>query len=229
MASVPYEMWVDYYDLLLLKQGIDPKTILDACCGTGTVAEMLYEKGFEVTGFDLSAEMIDQAKSKAAERELDIHYFVADATTFEVPVPFDAACSFFDSLNYITTLQGLQDAIRQVGKALKPGGSWIFDVNTEYAFQTELFTQSDVRKNTSVKYDWVGKYDPESKIIQVDMLFWKGEQEFREVHIQRAHSHDEILAALKESGFENVESYNAYTLDKPTSKSDRIFYACTKS
>ena len=55
MASVPYSMWVSYYQLLLAHQDIYPKRLLDVACGTGILAELLHAEAYEVTGFDLSA------------------------------------------------------------------------------------------------------------------------------------------------------------------------------
>ena len=45
-----------------------PRRLLDACCGTGTVAEMLTREGFEVSGFYISAPMIERARAKAQRK-----------------------------------------------------------------------------------------------------------------------------------------------------------------
>lgn len=224
MAQVPYAMWADYYELLLLRQGVEPVEILDVCCGTGTVAELLAEKGFKVTGFDLSAPMIESATAKEEQQQLGIRYFVADAAEFDAGQTFDGAFSFFDSLNYITDPERLRMALHRVAAHLRPGGSFIFDLNTAYAFEADLFTQKEKRKNAAIRYDWVGHYDRATKIIRVDMTFWKGDEELHETHVQRAYGDEEIRDYLAEAGFIEVEAFHSYSLDRPRPKSDRVHY-----
>lgn len=222
MAGVPYGMWKSYYELLLTTIESRPKRILDVCCGTGTLCEMFAREGKLVAGIDLSAPMIEEARRKADRLGLNIRYEAADAASFELHEKFDAAYSFFDSLNYITDLGRLQLALIRVGKHLQPGGSFIFDLNTAYAFEAKMFDQADTRKRSEVHYKWKGDYDPSARIIKVDMRFWVGDQEFHETHIQRAHSTDEIMDRLTVAGFESFRVYDSYTLDPPRKNSDRI-------
>jgi SAM-dependent methyltransferase len=228
MKPVPYRMWTGYYLLLLAHQDMHPRKVLDVCCGTGTMCEMLTGEGFELTGFDLSAEMIQVAKKKAQKAHLDIRYECMDAAEFELGETYDAAFSFFDSLNNILEPERLQMAMHQVAKHLRPGGSFIFDVNTAYAFETQLFDQKNLRPNAKLRYDWRGDYDPESRIITVNMQFWRGDEAFNEVHRQRAYTDVEIREMLANAGFEEVRAYHSYTLNPPRFKSDRVHYAALK-
>lgn len=224
MANVPYDMWAGYYRLLLTRHELDPDNLLDVCCGTGTLAELLTEAGYTVTGFDLSAPMIEEARRKAIRQDFNITYHVADATNFDLGQQFDGAYSFFDSLNYITTLDGLNQAIAQIGKHVVPGGSFIFDLNTPFAFEQQMFDQEDQRKRALIKYSWKGEYDPETRIINVEMDFDRNGERFKEVHTQRAHSDDEIRSSLRASGFSECAVYDSYTLDRPNKRSDRVHY-----
>ncbi|MFY9233084.1 MAG: class I SAM-dependent methyltransferase [Fimbriimonadaceae bacterium] len=228
MDGVPYRMWAGYYLLLLSHQDIHPETILDVCCGTGRMCELLTEEGFKLSGFDISEPMIREARRKAAKNKLDIRYEVADAASFEMGETYDAAFSFFDSLNYITDPSRLASAIKQVGKHLKPGGSFVFDLNTAYAFEASLFNQKQLTNKRKLRYEWTGDWNPESRLIHVHMKFWKGDEEFEEMHVQRAYSDEEIWAMLKDAGFAEVRAFHSYTLNPPRYKSDRVHYACMK-
>src|SRR5690348_689295 len=84
MRQVPYRMWVGYYLLLLSHQNQKPRRVLDVCCGTGTMCEMLTAEEMTLAGVDISPEMIREAKKKASRKHLDIDYFVADATNFDL-------------------------------------------------------------------------------------------------------------------------------------------------
>jgi SAM-dependent methyltransferase len=229
MKQVPYRMWCGYYLLLLSQQDAHPKTILDVCCGTGTMCEMLTREGFEMAGVDISPGMIEVARKKAAKAKLKIDYTVADAAEFDLGRKFDAALSFFDSLNNITDSDRLQAAFQNVAAHLKPGGSFIFDLNTAYAFETKLFDQTNLASKGKLKYDWVGDWDPETRQITVRMKFWWNDEEFEETHIQRAYAEGEINSMLGAAGFEDIRAYHSYSLNHPRFKSDRIHYAAIRS
>lgn len=224
MSQVPYDTWAGYYRLLLAQIGHQPETLLDVCCGTGTCAELLTKEGYQVTGFDISEPMIEQAKKKAREKELNIDYHVADAAHLNLEKKFDSAYSFFDSLNYITDPEHLRKSIKKIGEHLNPEGSFIFDVNTAYAFEASMFDQEDMRKDSKLKYHWRGEYDKATKIIKVKMNFWYEDQEFQEVHVQRAYSDEEIRDYLSDANLEVVKHFDSYTLDHPREKSDRVHY-----
>lgn len=228
MSQVPYRMWVGYYLLLLSHQNLQPKRILDVCCGTGSMCELLTQEGFEMAGVDLSPEMIRQARKKAGRNRQDIRYEVGDAAEFEMGDTYDAAFSFFDSLNNILDPDHLQRAFKQIAKHVKPGGSFIFDVNTAYAFETELFDQENLKKGNSLRYHWRGDWDPETSIITVTMNFWKSGHEFTEVHRQRAYAHDTLIAMLENAGFEQIRAFHSYTLNPPRHKSDRLHYCAIR-
>jgi SAM-dependent methyltransferase len=229
MRGVPYRMWTGYYLLLLAQQGVKPRTMLDVCCGTGILTEMLAKEGFEMAGFDLSAPMIEEARKKAARKELAIRYECQDAAEFDMGQSYDAAFSFFDSLNYITDPERLRMAIHRVAAHLEPGGSFIFDLNTAYAFESQLFDQRNLSLKAKVRYEWKGHWDPETRLIRVDMDFWRGEETYHEVHWQRAHSDAEVREMLAEAGFGEVKSYHSYTLERPRKTSDRVHYAAIRT
>ncbi|MFQ3588339.1 MAG: class I SAM-dependent methyltransferase [Fimbriimonadaceae bacterium] len=228
MRSIPYRMWVGYYLLLLSHQGVKVREILDVCCGTGSVTELLLAEGFVVEGFDLSEPMIMEARRKAKEKGLAIRYECQDAATFDMGRTYDAAFSFFDSLNYIVDPARLAMAMHRVAAHVEPGGSWIFDLNTAYAFEARLFDQRDLGKKSAVRYDWKGHWDAASRIITVDMTFWHEGQEFHETHRQRAYSDGEIREMLADAGFVDVRCFHSYTLERPRATSDRVHYACIR-
>jgi len=229
MKPVPYRMWTGYYLLLLSHQDIHPLRILDVCCGTGTMCEMLTREGFELAGFDLAPGMIEEARKKAARKRLKIRYEVQDAATADMGETYGAAFSFFDSLNNIIDRDRLQMAFKRVAAHLDPGGSFIFDVNTAYAFEEQLFDQKDLRINKKLRYDWRGEWDAVTELITVHMKFWWMEQEFTETHVQRAYSEEDIREMLKQAGFEKIRAFHSYTLNPPRRTSDRLHFSCVRA
>lgn len=234
MHNVPYDFWVRYVLQLVERYRLRVRSILDLACGTGNVSSRLAKLGYEVWGIDISAPMIAEARRKAQEEGLDIHYEVQDAAQLELNRRFDLVISLFDSLNYILIPERLQEAFRRVHTHLNPGGASIFDVNTEYALREGLFDQDNLTSRRRLLYRWKSRYDEESRLCTVEMEFWlrdeRGEvtHHFTEVHHQRAYSLDELKLMLLHAGFDYARAFHAYTLRPPNATTDRVFFVATK-
>ena len=228
MAGVPYKLWVSYLQALLRQIDCHPKTVLDVACGTGNVSEILSKLGCEVVGVDIAADMIEVAQSKRSS----VEYYVQDMAELDLGRKFDLAISLFDSLNYITDVHRLAQGIKRVGEHLVDGGVFIFDVNTIYALSHHFFDQANLSGGCYPRYVWNSEYDHSTRICRVNMTFEVVEhgqtRQFREVHIQRGHSFEELSQMLLNAGFEVVAVYHAYKFRKPTRKSDRVFYVARK-
>lgn len=228
MAGVPYRYWVDYVQQLLARLDYHPRTVLDLACGTGNVSEELARRGYQVTGADLSAEMIEVAKSKGGI----VDYHVQDMSELNLGRQFDLVISLFDSLNYVTDVERLAAAIKRVYEHVSDGGVFIFDVNTVYALSHHFFDQANLSADHYPKYIWTSSYDHSTRICRVDMTFEVLENgqtvQFKEVHLQRGHSLEELSTMLTDAGFGVEEVLHAYKFRKPTRRSDRVFYVARR-
>ena len=118
-----------------------PARILDLACGTGTLAIAFAQKGDSVIGLDRSAAMLDLARQKQAELEseasspLALSWVQGDMRDFTLDEPVDAVLCHSDSLNHLSDEDELRAAFRQVARALKPNGCFIFDLNTLENYQ----------------------------------------------------------------------------------------------
>lgn len=235
MAGVPYRFWSDYLEKLWKRHGTHPKTVLDLACGTGTMSRLLVGRGYAVTGSDLSAGMLEVARIKTAEAGLSIAFMQQDAAELNLGAArFDAIICLFDSLNYILEPERVQSALAQAQAHLNPGGTFLFDVNTEYALAEGMFNQSCTRRDEPLHYRWRSRYDSETRLCTVHMRFSYapgsgGERQiFTEVHRQRAYGKDELTDWLHAAGFDSVAVYDAYSTDPPKKRSDRLFYLAGK-
>lgn len=228
MAGVPYRLWVDYVEALLQRVGFRPHTVLDAACGTGNVSEILSARGYEVVGADIAPGMIEAAKAKHSK----VDYYVQDMAELELGRKFDLAISLFDSLNYITDPERLAKAIERVGEHVVEGGYFIFDVNTIYALSHHFFDQANLATDRYPHYIWSSEFDHSTRICTVNMTFEVLEdgmtRQFKEVHLQRGHTLEELTDMLIDAGFEVVEILHAYRFRKPTRRSDRVFFVARK-
>lgn len=235
MAGVPYRFWTEYLERLWAQHGQAPSGVLDLACGTGTMSRLLAHRGYSLVGVDLSAGMLDAARQRSAAEGLAIPFFQQDAAELELgDARFDAVICLFDSLNYLLEAERLQAAFARVQAHLRPGGSFVFDVNTEYALAEGMFNQSCTRRSDPLHYRWRSRYNLETRLCTVRMHFsyddGSGERQlFTEVHRQRAYSKEDLTAWLRGAGFAEVSVYDAYTLSPPKKRSDRLFFYAAKS
>src|SRR6187397_986850 len=85
---------------LLAESGVAPgSSVLDAGCGTGTLALLLESAGYAVTGVDLSPGMIEAARAKDPASR--IAWRVGDITALDLGTRFDAIVTVADVLNHL--------------------------------------------------------------------------------------------------------------------------------
>lgn len=190
--------------------------------------------GLQVVGVDLSEGMIEQARRKAEAKRVPIPFHVQDAAELDLDEEFDICICLYDSLNYILDETCLQSAFNRVFEHLQAGSLFIFDLNTEYAFAESLFNQKCEDVTRTLNYDWVGSYNAETKICEVNMDFIvrneAGEviEEFKEQHHERAYDLADIKKWLMEAGFDSVRSFNSYSQHAPDKRSDRVHFVARK-
>jgi len=232
MQGVPYGMWVDYVELLLGIEGVRPQRVADLACGTGNVSFELARRGYSVTGVDISGPMIDVAGRKIAENEnLRIDFQCQDLRSLTLPAVFDLAVCLFDSLNYLLLDEDLEAAFRGVHQILRSGGLFIFDMNSEYALETELFTQDNLFRNSALRYNWISQFSPQTRISEVEMYFEVHSDgalplRFKELHRERAYSLSQVMDLLDRTGWQCHRNYEAYTSMRPGPRSERWYFVC---
>jgi len=182
--------------------------VLDLCCGTGHLASDLCARGYRVTGIDRSIEML-----RLARRSIDAVQFVcADARAFSLS-GFDAAVSTFDSINHLVADGDLVAAFRCVAEALRAGGLFVFDVNTEEAYASEWGKSSAVVETDAALFVR-GGYDQSTRIgttlVTMFRLGEDGRWARRDAAVmQRCYSDVDIRAALGAGPFVAIESVSA--------------------
>jgi ubiquinone/menaquinone biosynthesis C-methylase UbiE len=92
-------------------------TLLDVACGTGTHAGFLSEY-YQVTGTDLSANMLKVARKKHPE----IQFIECDMRRLDLGRQFDAVTCLFSAIGYMKTKADLRRAVKSMSRHLRPGG-----------------------------------------------------------------------------------------------------------
>lgn len=228
MDNIPYEDWGAYVISLLREQGIEDGLILDLGCGTGSMTEILAREGYDMTGIDISPDMLQIAIEKRMESGADILYLNQDMREFELYGTVRAIVSICDSMNYLLEKEDLVQTFRLVNNYLDPEGIFIFDLNTEYKYR-ELLGQSTIAEDRQESsFIWDNSFDEETKINEYSLSLFiqeKGElyRKYQETHYQRSYSLDEVKEAIAEAGMEFVTAYDAFTRNAPKRDSERIY------
>ena len=230
MAHVPYDDWVEYVELLVRHWRCGGGAALDVACGTGAVGLGLAAAGRRVLGVDVSAPMLAVGRAKAAAAGLPMSFCRQDMSALGLASgAFDLAVCLFDSLNYLLESEQLPATMRGVCGALGRGGLFIFDLNTEYALEQELFTQQDLGPEAPVRLNWRSRFDRATRLSTVDMEFYLDDgTTVTETHRQRAWSPREVRAAVQAAGLKTLAVYDAYSFELPRRDSDRVFYVCRR-
>lgn len=105
--------------------------MLDVACGKGRHSIHLAEKGFDVTGIDLSEDSIEEALQHEAA---NLHFYRHDMRLPFWINYFDYAFNFFTSFGYFRTRREHDNAIRTIAQSIKGNGIFVMDfLNVHYA------------------------------------------------------------------------------------------------
>lgn len=233
MRNVPYRLWLEYIERIVKHFRGRVADLLDLACGTGNMMLLLSEKGYRVVGVDLSEGMLGVARTKLVEAGHPAHLVLQDAAELSFGPVFDLTICLFDSLNYLLGADKLLGAFRGVYGALRPGGLFVFDLNTIRALRLNLFDQENLAQDDWLKYRWVSEYDSQSRICTVEMTYFVRQTGhaplvFREVHRQMGYELAEVGELLEQAGFEVLAIYDAYREVRAHRFSTRAFFVVRK-
>ena len=226
-----YEATVEFYMQILDREGLKPRTVVDLACGTGSVTEILARKGYQVTGVDMSEEMLTEAMAKVMDMENPPRFVCQKLQELRLPRAVDMAVCALDSLDYITDPADCAEAIRRTYKALNPGGIFIFDVNTPEklrAMDGQVFLDED----DNVYCVWRGEFYAQANICSygMDLFQRRGEVWHRsfEEHREYAYSAEQLVGYLKDAGFTHIEVFADRLFEDPREGEQRIYIKARK-
>jgi len=231
MADGAYRRRAAFLERRLKKSGVPVQTVLDLACGTGTIACLLAQRGYEVLAADGSEEMLTQAAAKAAGLERPPLFLHQAMPRLRLAQPVDAVVSTLDSLNYLTRGRDLQETFRRVRRWLKPGGLFLFDVNTPYKLR-RMDGQLYMDETEDSVCVWRTFFSEKTQICtyQVDLFRLRPDGAWDrslEEHRERAWSEETIRRYLAEAGFASAELTGDLTDRPPGADEDRWQFQCS--
>ena len=138
-----------------LPQNKDAK-ILELCCGTGRLTIPITKDGYNISGVDYTASMLERAKEKASQAGLKINFIEADIRTLNLQEKFDLIFLPFNSIHHLYKNEDLFEVLKVVRNHLKEKGLFLLDCfnpNIRYIVEKEKeqqviaeYTTNDRRK-----------------------------------------------------------------------------------
>jgi len=174
--------------------------ILDIACGYGRHAIELVQRGYNVTGLDLSLPLLLRAADESKRRALSVNFVHADMREMAFEKQFDGAYSMLTSFGYFDEDTNLRVAER-IGRALKPGARFLLDVvNRDYVV-SDLPMRVWWEGTGCVVLEEVDFNFHTSRIVtHRSIVFEDGRQLEQEISV-RAYSLHEIGRLLRQAGF----------------------------
>lgn len=180
--------------------------VLDAPCGHGRLANLLAERGMEVTGVDATREFIDLAREDAIARGVEVDYRVGDLRELGVDGPFDAVVCWFTSFGYFDD-DGNQDVLEEFARVLQPGGKLGIETIhhdgfvrrfTPAPFASTTFRDEDVMIDVSI-------FDPVTGRVHTERVVYRDGEIRKSQHQVRLPTIPEFDQWLAAAGFVDRE------------------------
>lgn len=190
--------------------------ILEPLCGSGRFLIPFMEKGFDISGIDLSVEMLDKLKQKSPNAQV----FQADITTYSPEGKFDYILITSGSVSLFTDISQCKNILLKMKEILRPKGKFVFAVDT---IANRCVDDEDYKVSVSVKteegFDLILKsknhYDEQSQTQFSPSVYelYNGtellQQEFMDFQTH-LYKYGEMEDFLREVGFAEIKTYSSF-------------------
>lgn len=241
MDEVPYGEWCDNITDLIEKYGVskpcrdeqdvlasERNLVVDLGCGTGTLTELLFERGYDCIGIDASETMLEQAMEKKEQSGHDILYLCQDMRELSLYSTVGTVVSVCDCMNYLLEEEDLLKTFRLVNNYLYPDGIFIFDFNTIHKYRDVIGDTTIAENREDCSFIWENYFDSCAELNEYDLTIFLREDEehfrrFQETHVQRGYSVSQMESLVESAGLIIVDVLDVDTLEPPTEESERVY------
>ena len=234
-GSIDYKAWGDFCENVILENSkTKPSLILDAACGTGSMTLELALRGYDMTGVDLSAEMLSVARERAAEKGLsdDILFLCQDLAELELYGTVDAVVCTLDSVNHIEDKKSFKVFLDLLHRCyLIPDGIFLFDINTPYKFENFYGSNDFILEDEGVYCGWQNFYDEDEGIAHFCLSVFEEDEDGRYTRTDAEQTEvcygmDEMRDILSECGFDTLAVYSDFDKAPAKDTDERWYFVC---
>lgn len=201
-----YERWTGVLLEKAEKEGMGGKRLLDVACGTGFSFLPMLERGWQVTGCDVSPAMIEIARAKVGD---DVSLLVADMRELPQFGLFDLIWAVNDPINYLLSTEELEATLKGIRQNLAADGIALFDVNTLVTYRG-FFSGEFVVEGKGRRFTWRSQTSSEEvapRSFYESRFEATDEPGSESVHRQRHFPEDEVLKAIEAAALKCVALY----------------------
>ena len=208
--------------------------VVDLGCGTGTLTNLMYKKGYDMIGIDSSPAMLEMAQAKRDDKGYEILYINQDMRDLDLYSTVGTVYSVCDSVNYLLKDEEVERTFKLVENFLYPGGLFMFDFNTVYKYEKVLGDATIAENREDCAFIWENFYDDETNINEYDLSIFIEQDEpgffkrFTENHFQRGYTLGQMHVFLQKAGLKAVLVRDSDTKEEPSYDSQRIFIVARK-
>ncbi|MBR2342975.1 MAG: class I SAM-dependent methyltransferase [Clostridia bacterium] len=239
-GELDYSAWADFIERIIEREYRmgRPELVLDLASGTGRMTIELARRGYDMTGIDISPEMLERARRSAERAGLGdkILWLCQDMTDFELYGTVDVAVSCLDSINHLTEPRELRACLSLVHNYLIPNGLFIFDVNGRGKFERIYADRAYVSEEGNSFCVWQNDYSQRSRLCDFYItLFERGSdgsyRRSEDMDTERMYTLRSLRRALSDCGFEFIGAYSDFDFTPATDDAERIYIAarCIKN
>ncbi|MGG0657580.1 class I SAM-dependent DNA methyltransferase [Rummeliibacillus pycnus] len=231
MTDIPYDDYISW--VAKYAPSKEYKKLLDIGCGTGKMATEFTKLGYEVSGLDLSEEMLTIAAERFMIEGVNVPLFCMSMDELEGFENLDIVTIPIDSINYLSNQEEVQETLSRVYQSLRSGGQLFFDVHSLYKMD-EIFMDSPFTfDDGEITYLWITEAGEAPHSVHHDMVFYIQQENrlferFEEYHYQRTFDIQTYIDMLQQAGFSEIAVTADYLEEAPTEKSERIFLRAVK-
>jgi len=206
------------------------RRVLDIACGTGPHLIRLAERGYHMSGLDLSPRNIEFLRQRVADKGYGADLVVGDMTDFRLRRPVDAAICMQDSQGHLLTTEQLLAHLKCVARALRPGGLYVFDryMASSWTDPARSWSWSRRRGRLIVRASFSALHDvnPVSQVFRERMVLEAVEngtrRVYRQTHLSRMVFPQELKTLVELSGsFEFVQWFFGFKPHQVLERSKR--------
>lgn len=229
-SHIDYEAFASFLNREIRAGGIsDGSIVLDLACGTGNITLPLLKRGYDMIGVDLSGDMLNIARNKKGGDK--VLWLCQDMRSFELYGTVGAVVCCLDSINYLTSRNGLSKCFSLVHNYLDPNGIFIFDVNTPYKFEHVYGNNHYILEDDGIYCGWQNYFDKKSGLCDFELSFFYENDDgsytrLDETQTERCFSIKTLTNLLVKNGFEIVKIVSDFD-DSPLKNTDeRAYFVC---